>query len=32
MTNIKEQPSGGWMIVLLMAILLIAGQVDRICQ
>ena len=32
MTNIRRKPSGGWMIVLFMAVSFAIGCVDRICQ
>ena len=32
MTNIRKEPSGGWMIVLLMVVSFIIGYVDRMCQ
>ena len=32
MTNIRKEPCGGWIIVLLMAMPFIIGYVDQVCQ
>ena len=32
MTNIRKEPCGGWLIVLLMVVSSVIGCVDRMCQ
>ena len=32
MTNIKEEPFGGWVIVLFMVMSFVIGCVNRMCQ
>ena len=32
MTNIRKEPGGGWMIVLLIVVSFVIGCVDPMCQ